>query len=189
MPSAHAHERLRTLPRFRIGHTSDFRGLTGCTVVLCEAGAVCGVDVRGSAAGTRELEPCRPGHIASILTPAGDTTDREGGHCVRGLCFRLPGREEALDEPAIPPPTPSPPQTPTHKSSTEHPAVGRPGPAASQLHEKAERSDGSDLSRLPHAERPRAATGRPLTLPDRALDLLGSSPLPHRAAAAPSAPS
>ena len=63
MPSAHAHERLRTLPRFRIGHTSDFRGLTGCTVVLCEAGAVCGVDVRGSAAGTRELEPCRPGHI------------------------------------------------------------------------------------------------------------------------------
>ena len=63
MPSAHAHERLRTLPRFRIGHTSDFRGLTGCTVVLCEAGAVCGVDVRGSAAGTRELESCRPGHV------------------------------------------------------------------------------------------------------------------------------
>jgi L-aminopeptidase/D-esterase-like protein len=63
MPSAHAQERLRTLPGIRIGHASDFRGLTGCTVVLCEAGAVCGVDVRGSAAGTRELEPCRPGHI------------------------------------------------------------------------------------------------------------------------------
>jgi L-aminopeptidase/D-esterase-like protein len=63
MPSAHAHERLRTLPGFRLGHASDFRGLTGCTVVLCEEGAVCGVDVRGSAAGTRELEPCRPGHI------------------------------------------------------------------------------------------------------------------------------
>jgi L-aminopeptidase/D-esterase-like protein len=53
----------RTLPGFRVGHASDFRGLTGCTVVLCEAGAVCGVDVRGSAAGTRDLETCRPGHI------------------------------------------------------------------------------------------------------------------------------
>jgi L-aminopeptidase/D-esterase-like protein len=63
MPSAHAQERLRTLPGFRIGHASDFRGLTGCTVVLCEEGAVCAVDVRGSAAGTRELEPCRAGHV------------------------------------------------------------------------------------------------------------------------------
>ncbi len=53
----------RTLPGFRIGHASDFRGLTGCTVVLCEAGAVCGVDIRGSAAGTRELAPCLPGHL------------------------------------------------------------------------------------------------------------------------------
>jgi len=52
-----------TLPGFRVGHASDFRGLTGCTVVLCEAGAVCGVDVRGSAAGTRELAPCLPGHL------------------------------------------------------------------------------------------------------------------------------
>lgn len=53
----------RTLPGFRVGHASDFRGLTGCTVVLCEAGAVCGVDIRGSAAGTRELAPCLPGHL------------------------------------------------------------------------------------------------------------------------------
>jgi L-aminopeptidase/D-esterase-like protein len=53
----------RTLPGFRIGHASDFRGLTGCTVILSEASAVCGVDIRGSAAGTRELTPCYPGHI------------------------------------------------------------------------------------------------------------------------------
>ncbi len=53
----------RTLPGIRIGHASDFRGLTGCTVILCEAGAVCGVDIRGSAAGTRELAPCLPGHL------------------------------------------------------------------------------------------------------------------------------
>lgn len=57
----------RTLPGFRIGHASDFRGLTGCTVVLCEAGAVCGVDIRGSAAGTRELPPCLPGHLVDRI--------------------------------------------------------------------------------------------------------------------------
>lgn len=53
----------RALAGFRIGHASDFRGLTGCTVVLAEGGAVPGVDVRGSAAGTRELSACLPGHI------------------------------------------------------------------------------------------------------------------------------
>ena len=53
----------KTIPGVRIGHASDFKGLTGCTVVLCEGGAVCGVDVRGSAAGTRDLAPCLPGHV------------------------------------------------------------------------------------------------------------------------------
>jgi len=52
-----------TIPGLRIGHASDFRGLTGCTVVLCEGGGVCGVDVRGAASGTRDLAPCRPGHV------------------------------------------------------------------------------------------------------------------------------
>lgn len=56
-------ERRQTLPGIRIGHGSDFRGLTGCTVILTEPGAVCGVDIRGSAAGTRELAPCLPGHL------------------------------------------------------------------------------------------------------------------------------
>jgi len=52
-----------TLPGFRVGHASDLRGLTGCTVILCEKGAVCGVDVRGSATGTRDLATCFPGHL------------------------------------------------------------------------------------------------------------------------------
>ena len=56
-------KKARTIPGIRIGHASDFRGLTGCTVILCERGAVCGVDVRGSAAGARDLSPCLPGHI------------------------------------------------------------------------------------------------------------------------------
>jgi len=53
----------KTIPGVSIGHASDFKGLTGCTVVLCEGGGVCGVDVRGSAAGTRDLAPCLPGHV------------------------------------------------------------------------------------------------------------------------------
>ena len=52
-----------TLPGFRVGHASDVQGLTGCTVILCEKGAVCGVDMRGSATGTRELATCSPGHL------------------------------------------------------------------------------------------------------------------------------
>lgn len=62
-PDPHRAKGPAVMPGIRVGHASDFRGLTGCTVVLCEAGAVCGVDVRGSAAGTRELTPCLPGHL------------------------------------------------------------------------------------------------------------------------------
>ncbi|MCW5662707.1 MAG: P1 family peptidase [Piscinibacter sp.] len=44
----------------RVGHFSDTRRPTGCTVVLCEGGAVAGVDVRGAAPGTRETELLAP---------------------------------------------------------------------------------------------------------------------------------
>jgi L-aminopeptidase/D-esterase-like protein len=43
-----------------IGHFTDPRRPTGCTVVLCEGGAVAGVDVRGAAPGTRETELLAP---------------------------------------------------------------------------------------------------------------------------------
>ncbi len=47
----------------QVGHATDERGLTGCTVVLCEAGAVVGVDQRGGAPGTRETDLARPMHL------------------------------------------------------------------------------------------------------------------------------
>ncbi|HEX5481877.1 MAG TPA: P1 family peptidase [Terriglobia bacterium] len=56
-----------TLPGIRIGHASDFKGLTGCTVILCEGGAVCGVDIRGSAAGVRDTLVCEPGHLVECI--------------------------------------------------------------------------------------------------------------------------
>jgi L-aminopeptidase/D-esterase-like protein len=43
-----------------VGHATDEVGLTGCTVILCAAGAVGGVDVRGAAPGTRETDLLRP---------------------------------------------------------------------------------------------------------------------------------
>lgn len=39
-----------------VGHFTDTRRPTGCTVVLCPQGVVCGVDVRGGAPGTRETD-------------------------------------------------------------------------------------------------------------------------------------
>lgn len=44
----------------KVGHVTDLQAATGCTVVLCEQGAIGGVDVRGSAPGTRETDLLRP---------------------------------------------------------------------------------------------------------------------------------
>ncbi len=54
---------LTAIPGIRVGHASDTKGCTGCTVVLCPPGTVGGVDVRGSAAGTRELDALSPFHL------------------------------------------------------------------------------------------------------------------------------
>ncbi|MFH1941028.1 MAG: P1 family peptidase [bacterium] len=48
------------VPGIRVGHAQDEKARTGCTVVLPEGGAVCGVDVRGSSPGTREVELLKP---------------------------------------------------------------------------------------------------------------------------------
>jgi L-aminopeptidase/D-esterase-like protein len=47
----------------KVGHASDFKGYTGCTVILCEKGAVCGIDIRGSASGTRQIDALSISHI------------------------------------------------------------------------------------------------------------------------------
>ena len=51
------------VPGFLVGHAQDLRGATGCTVVLCPPGTVGGVDVRGSAAGTRQTDSLPPLHF------------------------------------------------------------------------------------------------------------------------------
>ncbi len=46
-----------------VGHFTDPRRPTGCSVVLCPQGAVCGVDVRGAAPGTRETDLLRSDNL------------------------------------------------------------------------------------------------------------------------------
>lgn len=48
------------VPGLKVGQVEDIQGLTGCSVVICEQGAVCGVDVRGAAPGTRETDLLDP---------------------------------------------------------------------------------------------------------------------------------
>ena len=55
------------VPGIRVGHAENSQAKTGCTVVLCEEGAVAGVDLRGSAPGTRETELLRPGFLVQRI--------------------------------------------------------------------------------------------------------------------------
>src|SRR3954452_735461 len=58
---------LTDIPGIRVGHVSDFEAITGCTAILCEQGAVCGVDIRGSATGTQEIDTLHPGHYTQRI--------------------------------------------------------------------------------------------------------------------------
>ncbi len=55
---------LTDIPGLRVGHVSDFDAITGCTAIICEQGAVGGVDIRGSATGTEETPTLDPLHVA-----------------------------------------------------------------------------------------------------------------------------
>ena len=50
-----------------IGHFTDPRRPTGCTVVIARAGAVAGVDVRGAAPGTRETDLLAPTNLVEQI--------------------------------------------------------------------------------------------------------------------------
>ena len=53
------------VPGILVGHAQDEIALTGCTVILCGKGAVGGVDQRGGAPGTREVDALHPMHLVS----------------------------------------------------------------------------------------------------------------------------
>ena len=51
---------LTAVSGLEVGHYTETRRPTGCTVILARAGAVAGVDVRGASPGTRETELLSP---------------------------------------------------------------------------------------------------------------------------------
>jgi L-aminopeptidase/D-esterase-like protein len=51
----------------QVGHAHDKEALTGCTVILCQDGAVAGADQRGGAPGTRETDLLRPTHLVEMV--------------------------------------------------------------------------------------------------------------------------
>jgi L-aminopeptidase/D-esterase-like protein len=55
---------LTDVPGILVGHATDAVALTGCTVILCGTDAVGGVDIRGSATGSCEIDTLNPGHVA-----------------------------------------------------------------------------------------------------------------------------
>jgi L-aminopeptidase/D-esterase-like protein len=58
---------LTDIPGIRVGHASDYEALTGCTVILCEAGAAAGCDIRGAATGTEEFDLLSPLHLTGRI--------------------------------------------------------------------------------------------------------------------------
>ena len=55
------------VPGLSVGHAAMAGRPTGCTVVLCPQGAVCGAAVRGGAPGTRETDLLRPENTVQLV--------------------------------------------------------------------------------------------------------------------------
>ena len=58
---------LTDIEGIKVGHASDFDALTGCTAILCPAGAVAGVDARGGGTGTQEFDTMSPLHVTDAI--------------------------------------------------------------------------------------------------------------------------
>jgi len=58
---------LTDVPGVLVGHASNVDAHTGCTAILCPSGAVGGVDIRGSATGSTELDLLSPLHLTTEI--------------------------------------------------------------------------------------------------------------------------
>ena len=102
---------LTDIPGILVGHASDYDGLTGCTAILCERGAVAGGDIRGSATGTQEWDLLHPHHVTdrihAVVFAGGSAFGLEAASGVRrfleqkGVGFDTPGGKVPLVPSAI----------------------------------------------------------------------------------------
>jgi L-aminopeptidase/D-esterase-like protein len=89
------------IPGIRIGHATDLKGATGITVILCERGAVCGLDVRGGGSSLRNPTVAQPGHrverVHAVFFAGGSAYGLDAGGGVmrylerRGIGFAVRG--------------------------------------------------------------------------------------------------
>jgi L-aminopeptidase/D-esterase-like protein len=94
------------VPGIKVGHWTDRRAATGCTVILAESGAVAAVDVRGGAPGTVETDLLRPENLVekinAVLLTGGSRFGLEAASGVvnylaeRGLGFETRARKVPL---------------------------------------------------------------------------------------------
>jgi len=97
--SQEPHGSITDLGGIRVGHFTDTRRPTGCTVVIFDRPAVAGVDVRGPAPGTRETDLLNPintvQHVNAILLSGGSAFGLDAASGVmryleeHGLGFRM----------------------------------------------------------------------------------------------------
>lgn len=95
---AHDNDAITDVPGVRVGHAQDFDAMTGVTVILVESGAVGGIDIRGTAAGTRQVDSLSPMHVAGVVhavTLAGGSAF--GLSASGGVMRYLEEREVGLD--------------------------------------------------------------------------------------------
>ena len=83
------HDAITDVPGIEVGHDTDADAVTGCTAVVCRAGAVAGVAVRGAAPGTRETDLCRPGTLVerahAVVLCGGSAFGLEAASASRGI--------------------------------------------------------------------------------------------------------
>ena len=85
LPTLPSHGAITDVPGIEVGHFSDTRRPTGCSVVITRQGAVGGVAVRGAAPGTRETDLLEPGNtvnqVHAVLLSGGSAwgLDAAGG--------------------------------------------------------------------------------------------------------------
>jgi L-aminopeptidase/D-esterase-like protein len=88
----------RRVQGIKIGHAQDEKSLTGCTVVLCESGAVCGIDRRGGGTTTRQADAFEPWHVVDkvygVLLTGGSAF---GLHALSGVLQYLEERRIGFD--------------------------------------------------------------------------------------------
>ena len=97
--SEESHGSITEVGGIRVGHFTDTRRPTGCTVVIFDKPAVAGVDVRGFAPGTRETDLLNPvntvQHVNGILLSGGSAFGLDAATGVmrymeeRGFGFRM----------------------------------------------------------------------------------------------------